>query len=237
MAVVAISDSILTDIADAIRSKNGTEDTYKPSEMPDAIEAISGGGITPTGTKEISITENGTTTEDVTNYANAEITVNVSGAESFLYPLDFPRKSTTLSSVVYSYDEGTVKIQGVSSNNAMFVNLTDIIAGRTEASPHPINNYPTWFTLPAGSHCVLTIKNVVNASSLSWNCNFRKANDTTSLDFGIGNGTHLNGETITVDVTSAVNVGNLFVYVQSQYTSGTILQFDIEFTVDGVRYF
>ena len=153
MAVVAISDSILTDIAEAIRSKNGTENTYKPAQMPDAIEAISGGGITPTGTKEItangtgidvasyayadvavpnsysagdegkvvsngalvsqtsdtvtsndtydttlinsltvnvsggvtptgtkqiSITQNGTTTENVTNYANAEITVNVS---------------------------------------------------------------------------------------------------------------------------------------------------------------
>lgn len=77
MAVVAISDSILTDIADAIRSKNGTENTYKPSQMSDAIEAISGGGITPTGTKQISVTQNGTTTEDVTNYASAEIAVNV----------------------------------------------------------------------------------------------------------------------------------------------------------------
>lgn len=37
------------------------------------------GGVTPTGTKQISITQNGTTTEDVTNYASAEITVNVSG--------------------------------------------------------------------------------------------------------------------------------------------------------------
>lgn len=37
-------------------------------------------GITPTGTKEINITENGTTTEDVTNYANAQITVNVETA-------------------------------------------------------------------------------------------------------------------------------------------------------------
>lgn len=35
------------------------------------------GGITPTGTKNISITSNGTTTEDVTNYATASITANV----------------------------------------------------------------------------------------------------------------------------------------------------------------
>ena len=41
------------------------------------------GGVTPTGTKQISITENGTTTEDVTSYANAEITVNVSGASGW----------------------------------------------------------------------------------------------------------------------------------------------------------
>lgn len=34
-------------------------------------------GSSPTGTKSISITSNGTTTEDVTNYANAEITVAV----------------------------------------------------------------------------------------------------------------------------------------------------------------
>ena len=72
MAVVAISDSILTDIADAIRSKNGQETLYKPSQMPDAIEAISGGGITPTGTKEI--TSNGTGI-DVASYAYADVAV------------------------------------------------------------------------------------------------------------------------------------------------------------------
>ena len=43
---VVVLDSTLTDIADAIRGKNGSSDTYKPSEMPAAITAIpSGGGV------------------------------------------------------------------------------------------------------------------------------------------------------------------------------------------------
>lgn len=43
----------------------------------------------PSGTKNISITQNGTTTEDVTNYANAEITVNVSGGGGRDLPDDY----------------------------------------------------------------------------------------------------------------------------------------------------
>jgi hypothetical protein len=39
-------------------------------------------GSTPTGTKQISITSNGTTTEDVTNYASTEINVNVPNSYS-----------------------------------------------------------------------------------------------------------------------------------------------------------
>lgn len=44
MAEVLVQDSSLQDIADAIREKNGTETTYKPSEMGDAVREISGGG-------------------------------------------------------------------------------------------------------------------------------------------------------------------------------------------------
>lgn len=46
MANVLVNDASLADIADAIREKNGTEETYKPAEMGAAVRAIeSGGGV------------------------------------------------------------------------------------------------------------------------------------------------------------------------------------------------
>ena len=44
MATVTTNNQYYTDIANAIRGKNGTEIQYKPSEMAAAIQAISGGG-------------------------------------------------------------------------------------------------------------------------------------------------------------------------------------------------
>ena len=70
-------DSDLTSVANAIRTKGGTSASLAfPNDFVTAIGDIQT-GITPTGTKQISVTSNGTTTEDVTNYANAEITTNV----------------------------------------------------------------------------------------------------------------------------------------------------------------
>ena len=42
MAKVLVTDTHLINIANAIRDKKGTEDTYKPSEMASAIQSISG---------------------------------------------------------------------------------------------------------------------------------------------------------------------------------------------------
>lgn len=72
-------DADLTSVANAIRTKGGTSAQMAfPNGFVSAVNAIPT-GVTPTGTKQISITQNGTTTEDVTNYANAEITVDVHG--------------------------------------------------------------------------------------------------------------------------------------------------------------
>lgn len=67
MAKVLISDQYLTQIGEAIRSKNGSSDTYTPAEMASAIAAISGGGspilqnktITPSANQQIITADNG----------------------------------------------------------------------------------------------------------------------------------------------------------------------------------
>lgn len=61
---------------DASGSKTlNTQGKYCEGDI--GVEYVKPSGTTPTGTKQISITANGTTTEDVTNYASAEITVDV----------------------------------------------------------------------------------------------------------------------------------------------------------------
>lgn len=56
-------------------TQNGTVDTT----LINSLTVNVSGGSTPTGTKQIYITENGIVTEDITDYANVEITTNVSG--------------------------------------------------------------------------------------------------------------------------------------------------------------
>lgn len=52
-------------------------DYYKSLILDNSGSCSGSGGITPTGTLEINIQENGVTTHDVTNYAEASVTVDV----------------------------------------------------------------------------------------------------------------------------------------------------------------
>ena len=73
MALIFTDDQNYSDIADAIRAKNGSQATYTPSQMADAIEAISGGG------SGASNFVTGTFTTGSTDSTMAEITIPYNG--------------------------------------------------------------------------------------------------------------------------------------------------------------
>lgn len=73
---VLVNDASLTDIANAIRSKLNTSDTYKPGQMAGAIQSIPTGGGAVLGTK--SIAANGTYNASSDGYDGySQVDVNV----------------------------------------------------------------------------------------------------------------------------------------------------------------
>ena len=70
-----VDNGALVSQTSATYTSNNTYDTTKIKSVTVAVP-----GNVPTGTKQISISANGTTTHDVAGYANAEVTVAVPGA-------------------------------------------------------------------------------------------------------------------------------------------------------------
>lgn len=76
MANKLYDESSIRDIANAIREKKGTSDTYTVSEMKEAILSMNtGSGPSPTGT--LDITANGV--YDVETYAEVDVNITTSG--------------------------------------------------------------------------------------------------------------------------------------------------------------
>lgn len=109
-----------------------------------------------------------------------------------------------------------------------FFNLSDIEQNTTTATDASnINNKPKWFTIPSGSVCELTISNL---SGYLNDANFRLAEESTSGTFFVGQSK--NTYSVSLTTTEDIDIGCFFTYINK--TGET--EFDITFTVDGVRW-
>lgn len=105
MSKYAIEDSTLTGIADAIRSKAGTTDSLKPSDMPAAIAAIQAGGGSSSGSllgNALYYNAAGGTNYSASNYHP----VDVSNASTLNFKYTFNTGTGTICPVTLSVNLG-----------------------------------------------------------------------------------------------------------------------------------
>lgn len=205
MATVTVNDSNLYDIADSIRAKLGVQTTYKPSQMADAIDSISGGGITPTG--ELEITANGT--YDVTNYASAEV--------------DVPQSGITPTGTVSITQNGTVDVTqyasadvNVPTGSAPVINPLSVTANGTYTAPSGVDGYsPVTVNVPSSAP--------TGTKQISIT-----ANGTTTEDVSA----YANAE-ITVNVPSSGHVFSALPVTIQNGRTGTIAVNRITYSYDG----
>jgi hypothetical protein len=106
MAIVTINDEYLTNIANAIRSKNGTENTYKPKEMAAAIAAID------TSSGDSGSSGSGSTTELIYTIPDGVSTISdKTFFDSSLCGVALNKVITTSSSVLTTIGESAFRKQ------------------------------------------------------------------------------------------------------------------------------
>jgi hypothetical protein len=153
--------------------------SYNGTNIP-----LYGGGITPTGTKQINISSNGTTTEDVTNYADAEITVAVpasavdSGTKSITSNgnnqdvIGYAAVNVNVPNTYFASDEGKVVSNGalvaqgsdtVTSNGTYDTTLINslIVSVATSGAQYKTGTYtPTATTTSTNNTAITTTQTI-----------------------------------------------------------------------------
>ena len=149
MATVTTNNQYYTDIANAIRGKNGTETQYKPSEMAAAIQAISGGG-------EPEPPDDGKTRLYITVPANA-----MEGLPPPRNQVPLYIQQTVANGVTIDWGDGTAPETLPGTGN---VNTTHTYeqAGDYIISLDPVEGCELGFGTNSSSYCVMGIADTEN---------------------------------------------------------------------------
>jgi len=178
MADYLVTDTELTGVADAIRTKGGTSAALEwPAGYSQAVAAIPT-GITPTGT--ISITENGS--YDVTSYAGASVNVGGSGGGLELL-LTYPMGTLSTTSTTAVSTGITLTVPNAGQYPLMLVDVRiDTVASDKHVSTV---SYVT-LTGNSGGPAGATINSVARSGEFTYRKGARRAIDFNSMSlYGI----------------------------------------------------
>lgn len=130
MAKVLVTESYLEDIADAIRAKLESEDTYSPSEMAGAIGQISGGATLISKT----ITENGTySAADDSADGYSDVTVDVAGggggSRTYVSTTDPSQSQGHIGDYYIKYNNPSARVIEETTTRSYTLNITKGLRG------------------------------------------------------------------------------------------------------------
>ena len=189
MSNVLVDDSYLEDIADSIRNKNGSQDTYTPSQMSAAIDSLPTSSITSVTSVTIN-TYSGTTqtrylrpdgSEGKTDLA---LSATVLPANATIPDVKWESSDPTKATIVYDEATDTYKLHAVSAGTVT-ITATSIESGESDT-----------FTAVVATPTLAIIQSQIQAGTIldimdigdvvPTTVNFaRSATQSTSYDTGI----------------------------------------------------
>lgn len=183
-----------------------------------AIVGTATQGITPTGTKNISITQNGTTTEDVTSYASAQITVNVpSGGGSGLTLLGTQSVGSVSTSSTTAADTGvSITVKGIYAYDLL---ICECSVNSTTNNRHTATTRLVWLTASSN----VDTKDGATLATATWNSKLSSNGTATTRSNTTAYGVYANACTVSAGGTGDNGQAVITIYrrYNSTYT-GTI---------------